>query len=283
MKRKSREVNVFSMSALDLFASALGAFILLAVIFMPFFPNTGDHPKISEAVRNQLEQTKRELMDAEGMLAEAQSNLEQAQSNSEALQRENETLSQALESETDRMTLLGLETKAKKIGLLIDMSGSMNQPGNDFREILKDTVKRLIGSFEDDVEVFIMGFHAPDEIPSFPTVPTNGFFLAKQNETRINTEVASFMNQVGGGTPTLGVLEKALSLNPEAIIILTDGAPSVPDENWQGVIEGVNRANSRNAEIHAVAIGPFYDDVNFTLFLGRLVAENDGYIAAAVP
>ena len=54
MKRKMREVNVFSMSALDLFASALGAFILLAIIFMPFFPNTGDHPKISEELRKKI-------------------------------------------------------------------------------------------------------------------------------------------------------------------------------------------------------------------------------------
>ena len=38
MKRKTREVNVFSMSALDLFASALGAFILLAINLHAVFP-----------------------------------------------------------------------------------------------------------------------------------------------------------------------------------------------------------------------------------------------------
>ena len=41
MKRRSRDINVFSMSALDLFASALGAFILIAVVIFPYFPNTG--------------------------------------------------------------------------------------------------------------------------------------------------------------------------------------------------------------------------------------------------
>ena len=35
-----RELNIFSMSALDLFASALGAFILIAVVIFPYFPNT---------------------------------------------------------------------------------------------------------------------------------------------------------------------------------------------------------------------------------------------------
>lgn len=40
MKKRSREINVFSVSALDLFASALGAFILMSLIFMVFFTMT---------------------------------------------------------------------------------------------------------------------------------------------------------------------------------------------------------------------------------------------------
>lgn len=49
MKLRNREVNVFSMSALDLFASAMGAFMFLAIIALPFFPNTGSSPEsISE-------------------------------------------------------------------------------------------------------------------------------------------------------------------------------------------------------------------------------------------
>lgn len=46
MKVRSREINIFSMSALDLFASALGAFILLSVMSLPFFPNTSMSPPI---------------------------------------------------------------------------------------------------------------------------------------------------------------------------------------------------------------------------------------------
>jgi hypothetical protein len=37
MKRPSRELNIFSVSALDLFASAMGAFILIAVILFPYY------------------------------------------------------------------------------------------------------------------------------------------------------------------------------------------------------------------------------------------------------
>ena len=52
MKRKSREFSIFSMSALDLFASALGAFILIAVVIFPYFPNTGavDQVELDDAL-----------------------------------------------------------------------------------------------------------------------------------------------------------------------------------------------------------------------------------------
>ena len=48
MKRKSREINIFSMSALDLFASALGAFILISIVLFPFFPNISDEDLAQE-------------------------------------------------------------------------------------------------------------------------------------------------------------------------------------------------------------------------------------------
>lgn len=55
MKRRSKELNIFSMSALDLFASALGAFILITVVLFPFFPNTGDSPERIRDVRAEME------------------------------------------------------------------------------------------------------------------------------------------------------------------------------------------------------------------------------------
>ena len=44
MKQRSREINIFSISALDLFASALGAFILVSLVFMVFFTMTAKTP-----------------------------------------------------------------------------------------------------------------------------------------------------------------------------------------------------------------------------------------------
>ena len=58
MKLRNREVNVFSMSALDLFASAMGAFMFLAIIALPFFPNTGSSPESISEIKKELDAAK---------------------------------------------------------------------------------------------------------------------------------------------------------------------------------------------------------------------------------
>lgn len=74
MKKSSREINVFSVSALDLFASALGAFIVMSVIFMVFFTMTSRNT--SEDLQPALEQCEAERAQAEAELAQCRSELE---------------------------------------------------------------------------------------------------------------------------------------------------------------------------------------------------------------
>ncbi len=82
MKRRSREVNIFSMSALDLFASALGAFILIAIVLFPFFPNIGSLPEEAreqlQTCRSDLAQSRAQLQAAQAELRESQNSLRQA-------------------------------------------------------------------------------------------------------------------------------------------------------------------------------------------------------------
>jgi len=69
MKRKNREINIFSMSALDLFASAMGAFLLIAVIALPYYLHVDrkivdqlkKDLKKSESQRKELKKEKEEL------------------------------------------------------------------------------------------------------------------------------------------------------------------------------------------------------------------------------
>jgi hypothetical protein len=60
MKRLNREINIFSMSALDLFASAMGSFILLAVILFPYYLKNAEIVEIMSALRQDLEKTQQQ-------------------------------------------------------------------------------------------------------------------------------------------------------------------------------------------------------------------------------
>ena len=97
MRSRSREINVFSISALDLFASALGAFILISVVLMPFFL------RVDRAVVEQIElalvQASTERDAARRELAQTRSELQQCQQREAACLREAEELRE----ETERL------------------------------------------------------------------------------------------------------------------------------------------------------------------------------------
>lgn len=107
MKKSRREINVFSVSALDLFASALGAFILMSMIFMVFFTMTSQSASQQENLQPALERCEAQRAQAEGALAECQAQLEnsadasalaQCQSDLAAAQAQNADLQAQLEA-----------------------------------------------------------------------------------------------------------------------------------------------------------------------------------------
>ena len=79
MKRRSRDINIFSISTLDLFASALGTFILITLVLFPYFPNTGDSPEriseVREEMRSALEAAETQNRAAAGRLAQCQASI----------------------------------------------------------------------------------------------------------------------------------------------------------------------------------------------------------------
>jgi hypothetical protein len=72
MKRPSRELNIFSLSALDLFASAMGAFILIAVILFPYYQQNSKIVQEVQETRTRAETAEREAKAAAEAAAEAQ-------------------------------------------------------------------------------------------------------------------------------------------------------------------------------------------------------------------
>ena len=319
MKKRSRELSIFSMSALDLFASALGAFILITIVLLPFFPNLN----MSGQEKAELEQVKAELAQAKAELAQAEAELEQAKAKSERekakLEREKAKLEQekakleqakakserekaklerakakapktksqlekrveALQQEIDDTTvLLGIKTKAKKFVFVIDMSGSIYQPGQqDYRQFITLSIQDMLAAFKSEIEVCLIGFQGSNRLHYWPQ--NRGYFQVKKNtRDRVVGQIKDWMRLVDGGTPTRTALLAAIALDPEEIILLSDGAPS---EDWRMVVRAVTAENRRKIPIHAVAVGNYVADRKFIDFLVQLTERNNGYVVGAKP
>ena len=319
MKKRSRELSIFSMSALDLFASALGAFILITIVLLPFFPNLN----MSGQAKAELEQAQAELAQAKAELAQAEAELAQAKAKSEReqakLEREKAKLEQekakleqakaksereqaklerakakapktksqlekrveALQQEIDDTTvLLGIKTKAKKFVFVIDMSGSIYQPGQqDYRQFITLSIQDMLAAFKSEIEVCLIGFQESNRLHYWPQ--NRGYFQVKKNtRDRVVGQVKGWMRLVDGGTPTRAALLAAIALDPEEIILLSDGAPS---EDWRMVVRAVTAENRRKIPIHAVAVGNYTADRNFIDFLVQLTERNNGYVVGAKP
>lgn len=60
-RKKNREINVFSTSAIDLFASAMGVFILLMIVTIPYYTNTSQTPSVDMVEKAELDRLEAKL------------------------------------------------------------------------------------------------------------------------------------------------------------------------------------------------------------------------------
>ena len=114
MKSRSREVNVFSMSALDLFASALGAFILIAIVLMPYFLRV--EPE-------EVDRLRRDRAQAQAALAESEQRLRQSRSETAQLRQRLQELRDAPKYQFPDLDIV----------IALDTTGSMREEVDGLR------------------------------------------------------------------------------------------------------------------------------------------------------
>jgi len=76
MRRPSRQLNIFSISSLDLFASAMGAFIILAVILFPYYLKKAPSLKELKGLEDKLHVAKKTIDDLENGLEGAENQID---------------------------------------------------------------------------------------------------------------------------------------------------------------------------------------------------------------
>jgi len=300
--RANRETAVFTTSAVDLFASALGAFILLVMLLFPYYRNAGDDSAYSK-ILDIMEQ--RDL--AAGELADLLATHKQALSELEQLNELNRGVEQQIsrkrtqlkdlktqlaelpvetpvpvvevipEAEpevvtaTDEFSILGLATNAKSFVIVIDMSGSMMA----YSQLMIKSVLDILEPLDASNQLAIVGYQG-DPSPVIWTYPDRNVLMqATPENLRQAAEFARGLTQrFAGSTPTHAAIQAAMEYNADAIILMSDGQP---DNNPAFIIQDITGKNRRvGQEIHTVAIGDYTQNRALVMFLQTLAQQNGG-------
>jgi len=87
MKYRDRTLAVFSVSALDLFASAMGTFILIAIVLFPYYLNTKDAAAAAKHQAAEIEALQRRAAQAKAKAAKAKREAATAKNEAEKARR----------------------------------------------------------------------------------------------------------------------------------------------------------------------------------------------------
>ena len=301
MRRLSRETTIFNTSAIDLFASALGAFILLVMILFPYYRNAGSDDAWA---RTQEIQEQRRL--AAGRIEQLLADQQIAQSEVQDMNEANRGIESAIsrvrsqlrdlrtqlaeepvvapepveeiveEPEPEALvagvefSILGLASEAKSFVIVVDMSGSMIS----YTDLMIESVLEVLEPLDETNEFAIVGYQG-NPSPLLWAWPDRGLAQGTpENLEQARGFTRSLARRFSGSTPTHYALLSALQYPADAIILMSDGEP----DNAPGFIiqdiAGLNRYE--NKEIHTVAIGDYTQNRGLVMFLQTLARQNGG-------
>jgi hypothetical protein len=296
---------VYSLSAIDLFASAMGAFIVISIILMPDYQkevrSQGDLEYLeelagkTEAILQETEEGSRNLLEA---LLAAQTRQQRLQAEYETVSSELETLEAEQQARLDQapppppspvvtpdtdgsnqvtFRFLGLKTDKKRILFLVDMNRFL--AGHE--ALVRRTVIRAMDSLQTGYRFGILGFQQQDAGPRFYRWPEDGGLANMNGRTR--AEARAFLDglqgRFQGSAPLLSAFEQAFQSPAEAIVLISDGLPN-PAFNAglssSRLVRSITVSNTRGKEIHAVTIGDYFKYRGTVEFMESLARANAG-------
>ena len=269
--RKRRQIELFSLSFLDLISGALGAVIILYVAI----PKNKSVSAIPEPVQ----------------VVDRSKEVKTLQDKIEELKKNNETLQQALtEANTPKEPTptaaavnmdIGFKFAGKKIVFIIDTSYSMTQ--EDRMGQVKAGLKMLLTALPNTFQVEIVQFPWEDRAP-FKAL----WGGLRETDAGHKYEAFNFIYGMKpyGGTPTRDVLAHVLTHYKEVsdIVLLTDGAPSLHNSNKKDdihdILKNVKEQNKTKIQINTIGVGEnFIKDKTSEQyqFLSLLSGYNNGF------
>ncbi len=309
MRSRLRNLGVFSLSAIDLFASAMGAFIIITIILMPDYQKEVRLEGHLERIESMAGETEAILNDTELGIVAMNESLSTAQSREMELQAEQEIMSSELETiraklqarneeppppppspvETEEklgsnlvtFRFLGLKTDKTRILLLVDM----NKYLSDHQALVAKTVIRALDSLKSGYEFGILGFQQLDSGPRYHRWPENGSLVEVNSANRAQAQrfVSQLAGKFEGSSSLKDAFTQAFDTPAEAIILISDGLPN-PAYNGglppRALIQDIVLSNTNGIEIHSVTLGDYFKYKGTVDFMENLARANSGSFLA---
>ncbi|XZE46359.1 VWA domain-containing protein [Pirellulaceae bacterium SH467] len=233
-------------------------------------------PELTEEINEPVEITTPTLdvdvqveIDASQVVASDLSAVRQASGVRAGVQDAEEEASQKTEGQS-KAQFFGAEASGNRFVFVIDSSGSMRGPR---WEALCVELERALKSLSTDQEFFVISFDSMPH-PMFDQPPPQGKFLTAvpRSVRRVRNWLRSL--NLGSNTYPASSLAMALSLQPDAIFLLSDGEIM---DNTVNELRTYNRVRSEKGYEVAVPIHTvlLHSVVGFQT-LERIAEENDG-------
>ncbi len=305
MRTRLRNQGVYSLSAVDLFASAMGAFIIITIILMPDYQKDvrlEGHLRYLEALAGRTDARLDESQLGQERLAMA---FGAAQNRAQELDAERAIIRSALATRTAQLDaatrqapatasiapedaseenqqlvtfrFLGLKTEQTRFLLMLDM----NKYLSEHRELVIRSVARALESLQPGMEFALLGFQQLDSGPAYYRWPANGQ-LARVNQGNRRQALdftTTLAQRFDGGSPMLGAFQEAFASDADALILFSDGLPNPQfndDLPPRSLAQAISVANSGNMEIHAVTVGDYFKYQGTVAFMETLARANSG-------
>ena len=311
MRSRRRSAEVYSLSAIDLFASAMGAFIIISIIMMPDYQkevrSQGDLEYLeelagkTEALLQETEAGSEALLEA---LLAAQTRQQQLQAEFQVVSSELRTLEARQQARQDQppppppspmvtpdeegsnqvtFRFLGLKTDRKRILFLVDMNRFLAP----HQALVRETVERGMDSLQTGYEFAILGFQERDSGPRYWRWPADGSLAAMSPRSR--AEAREFLDGLAkrfeGSASLLKAFEQAFESPADAIVLISDGLPNPAfNENLSPgrLVRSITLSNTKAREIHAVTVGDYFKYRGTVEFMESLARANaGGFLALA--
>jgi len=243
MKINRGQIQVFSISFIDILSCALGAVIILFVV-VPKSPAT---PELEQKVLQRLQVINQSLKsENQSLKKELESRPVQKKS---VIQK-----AIPIPAKKPEATLFGLPLKADHAAFVIDVSGSMVWQVKN----LYHTVESLLLS--SDVEKFRFIYFDENIYSSgnywrhgwFPGTASNKDLVLRQAER----DLEYLINSPPASTNSGDALYKAISFaDTDVIYFITDGYPTAGETNTERILRRVKQMNRRGAIINSIMVG----------------------------